>query len=268
MKAAIVYFSGTGNTFRVGEVFKAYLETIDYEVEMIDITKHSSDLKGYDLFVVGTPTQNSTSTFNMHDFIGKHISKKNNPNARFITYVTHSWGTAFGHLTLKDFARKKGFKVVGARAFIAPNNWYMYRKDEPKFSDNEVKQALQNIHKGVWSLMDSYVKGSVQIDERPTLKKNLAYTKAKLMSSSTMVSRLAKFMMKVDADKCTKCKVCVKQCPGENISLRDGKIEFSNQCLACGRCIHVCPKNAYMVSGEKFEQYEGIKKPIMEQLEL
>ncbi|WFD11860.1 EFR1 family ferrodoxin [Tepidibacter hydrothermalis] len=263
MKAAVIYFTGTGNTLRVGEVFKAYLENIAYNVDMIDITKHSRNLKDYDLFITGTPTQNSVSTFNMNDFIIKYISKKNNPKARFITYVTHSWGTAFGHLTLKDFISRRGFEVVGARAFIAPNNFYMFRKDEPKFEEKKFQQTLRNIYDGVWNLMKSFTDGQVQIDQRSMLKKNLWYARS-IFTKYTVFSRFAKMMIKVDSDKCSKCKVCVNKCPNNNIVLSNNRIQFSNQCLACGRCLHICPKNAYLLSNKPFEQYEGIKKPIVE----
>ncbi|MCT4508554.1 MAG: EFR1 family ferrodoxin [Tepidibacter sp.] len=263
MKAAVVYFTGTGNTLRVGEVFKAYLENIGYDVDMVDITKHSSNLKDYDLFIAGTPTQNSVSTFNMNKFIVKYISKNNNPKARFITYTTHSWGTAFGHLTLKDFISVRGFQVVGARAFIAPNNFYMFRKDEPKFEKEKFNQTIRNIYDGVWSLMKSFSNGKIQIDQRSIIRKNLWYIRS-ILTKYTVFSRFAKMMIKVDSNKCSKCKVCIKQCPNRNILLTDNTIQFSNQCLACARCLHVCPQNAYLLSNKSFEQYKGIQKPIIE----
>ena len=263
MKAAIIYFSGTGNTLRVGEVFKSYLEDLKYKVDMIDITKQKNVHKGYDLLVAGTPTQNAVSTFNMTDYISKYISVKNNPNAKFITYVTHSWKIAYGHLIIKDFVSKKGFKVVGSRAFLAPNNFYMFRKDQPKFGEEKFKQTLLNIYDGVAELMDAFVNEEVIIDERSGYQKKKQYFIAKAIKA-TMLPRLAKLMMKVDSDKCSGCGVCVKKCSNGNIRLNDGRIVFLNQCVGCIRCMHVCPKNAYKLLNEPFEQYEGIKRPISE----
>lgn len=266
MKAAIVYFSGTGNTFRVGEVFKAYLETINYQVDMIDITKHKEKLKDYDLFIAGTPSYTKTSSYNMYEFIEKNINKNNNPKANFITYVTQSWGIAFGHLTIKDFVEKKGFEVLGARAFLAPSNFYMYNeKEQPKSDEKEMHQLYQNIYKGVWNLMDSYVKGHVQIDKRSTFQKIKMVIVSKLLKK-IFITKFSKSALEVDSEKCTRCNVCVKQCPNNNIELKNGKIAFSNNCLACSRCMHICPKNAYTFKGDSFEQYDIIQKPIMEQL--
>jgi len=266
MEAAVVYFSGTGNTFRVGEVFKSYLETIDYQVDMIDITKHKEELKGYDLFIAGTPSYGSTSSFKLNEFIEREISKSNNPRAKFITYVTHSWGTAYGHLTIKDVVTKKGFGVLGARAFLAPSNFYMMAgKLQPKLNEKEMRQMYQNTYKQVWNLMDSYVEGHVQIDQRSVLKKNLMVKFSKLMGI-VYIPKFAKSSLKVDSEKCNRCKVCVNQCPNNNIELKDGLISFSKNCSACTKCMHICPKNAYKVSGKTIEQYEVRQKPIIEQL--
>jgi ferredoxin len=263
MKAAVVYFSGTGNTYRVGELFKTYLEDLNYQVDMVDITKSDNALKNYDLFIAGTPTQNAVSTFNLNEFIRRYISKKDNPKASFITYVTHSWGIAYGHLTIRDFVQKRGFKVMGARAFQAPNNFYMFRKEHPKFNNERFNAALESINQMVKEIIDAFVTGNVIIDKRSEYRKTMKYLFAKA-NKATMLSRLAKLMMKVDHDKCTGCGVCVKKCSNGNIKLTDGKIEFQKQCVACARCMHVCPKNAYLLNGEAFEQYEGIRKPIKE----
>ena len=266
MKAAIVYFSGTGNTFRVGEIFKTYLEAVNYQVDMIDISKHKEQLKGYDLFIAGTPTYTGTSPYYFNDFIEKQITKSNNPKAHFITYVTHSWGTAYGHLTIKDFVTKKGFDVLGARAFLAPSNFYVYHdKEKGKQSKKEVHQLHQKVYKDVWNFMDGYVKGNRQIDKRSTLGKTQKVLLTKVMSK-TFTPKFAAISLKVDSDKCTRCKVCVNNCPNKNIELKDGQITFSKNCASCAKCMHSCPKNAFTFNGKEFEQYDVRQKSIMEQI--
>lgn len=266
MKAAIVYFSGTGNTFRVGEVFKAYLENVNYQVDMIDISKHKGQLKGYDLFIAGTPTYTGTSPYKLNDFVENQITKSNNPKAHFITYVTHSWDTAFGHLTIKDFVTKKGFEVLGARAFLAPSNFYVYHdKEKGKPRKKEMHQLHQNIYKDVWNFMDAYVEGHTQIDKRSAFGKTKKVLLTKVMSK-TFTPKFASISLKVDSEKCTQCKVCVNNCPNKNIELKNGKITFSKHCLSCTKCMHICPKNAYTFQDKPFEQYEVKQKPIMEQL--
>lgn len=50
---------------------------------------------------------------------------------------------------------------------------------------------------------------------------------------------------KVDEDKCTGCESCVGQCPGEAISMADGKAKVNpDVCIDCGVCVDGCPVEA------------------------
>ena len=42
---------------------------------------------------------------------------------------------------------------------------------------------------------------------------------------------------------------CVSICPVGNIYLEDGKIMFSNKCIACLGCYHRCPQKAIIYKG-------------------
>jgi ferredoxin len=54
-------------------------------------------------------------------------------------------------------------------------------------------------------------------------------------------------------DHCTKCGVCVKVCPVNNIKLED-KISFNDNCIGCLACTHNCPENAIRLKGEKSKE--------------
>ena len=47
-------------------------------------------------------------------------------------------------------------------------------------------------------------------------------------------------------DLCTECGKCIRQCPGEAISIRPLHIS-SQKCIGCGKCIGVCPEHAFGV---------------------
>jgi Pyruvate/2-oxoacid:ferredoxin oxidoreductase delta subunit/flavodoxin len=264
LKAAIVYFSGTGNTFRVGEVFKDYLESMNYKVDMVDINNHKEKLQNYDLYIIGSPTYTYVSHKSLPVFIDKYINSDDNPKAHFITYATHSWEESFGHLTLKKYLTKKGFQVSGSRAFKTPNNFYYFASQ--KHSEEETYQLYLSVKKNVNGLLNLYFKGLEQID--PILSgKKIPYLMPKLLDKILMPS-FARKSFKIDNDKCNQCKLCVKKCPNDNIEIKNGEITFSNQCLGCSKCIHICPKNAYLFKEKSIEQYDLKQPSILEQLKL
>lgn len=47
---------------------------------------------------------------------------------------------------------------------------------------------------------------------------------------------------KVIKNRCIGCGRCVRECPDDNLGMRDGKAAFlrGNDCLRCMRCIGIC----------------------------
>jgi len=67
----------------------------------------------------------------------------------------------------------------------------------------------------------------------------------------------------IDKSKCTGCKICVKQCPVNAISMKEGKAEIDmEKCIRCGKCHDVCPQEAIRHDSEKIplEVNENIEK--------
>lgn len=60
----------------------------------------------------------------------------------------------------------------------------------------------------------------------------------------------------VDSLKCSKCKVCVKICPRNNITL-DQSIVFGRDCSNCLACYHWCPYNAITLKSKVYKQYHN-----------
>jgi len=263
MKVAIVYFSGTGNTYRVGEVFKEHLLTTNHEVDLIDVSKHAGKLSGYDLFIIGSPTYSKVASKKVVDFITEYIDVKNNKNKDFITYITHSWGEAYGHITLKKHLNKLGYNVIFAQPFLMPNGFYMMNHE--KNTETEIEVMYRDVIEKVNSMMSAYFNNESQIEKKSILKKAIFETMYKALNKS-WIPNFANKYLSVDEAKCTLCSVCVKQCPSQNIKIEDNKIVFNDQCLACAKCLNICPQNAYLANDKTFEQYNEIKQSIISPL--
>ncbi|MCI6152274.1 nitroreductase family protein [Fusobacterium perfoetens] len=64
-------------------------------------------------------------------------------------------------------------------------------------------------------------------------------------------------MIRVDSNKCIKCKMCIKDCFPENIIFEEEKIKIKSDCMMCGHCVAVCPTNA--ITFEGYEETQELK---------
>jgi len=59
----------------------------------------------------------------------------------------------------------------------------------------------------------------------------------------------------IDKNRCTGCGICVRQCPVNAISMKEGKAEIDmDKCIRCGKCHDVCPQEAVRHDSEKIPQ--------------
>jgi len=70
-------------------------------------------------------------------------------------------------------------------------------------------------------------------------------------------------MLKIDHEKCTRCKVCIRNCPFNALSLVGSSLEANDLCTLCGACVNVCRFDALSIerkkaSSEELAQYEGV----------
>ena len=57
-------------------------------------------------------------------------------------------------------------------------------------------------------------------------------------------------IIKIDKEKCTGCSLCVKDCPGSYLYLKDSKAHTNKtSCIECGHCYAICPQNAVRMEG-------------------
>jgi len=67
----------------------------------------------------------------------------------------------------------------------------------------------------------------------------------------------------IDENKCVGCRICIRACPINAISMKEGKAEIDmEKCIRCGKCHEVCPQEAVRHDSEKisFEVKKNIEK--------
>jgi len=51
----------------------------------------------------------------------------------------------------------------------------------------------------------------------------------------------------IDHEKCTLCKVCIKNCPFGALAIEDGRLQVNEACTLCGVCVNVCRFDALSI---------------------
>jgi len=257
---AIYYFSGTGNTEIVAKMVKEAFENQSCSVDLIRIEdvlkkKLSVDIKQYDLIGIGSQVIGYGTPLIVRDFVR---SLPEGTGKKVFIFRTAGGVAPINYNVSKAIIRKlnrKGFEVVYERLFSIASNWVV------KFDDGAIHQLHQATAKKVTLMCQEIING-----EKRFLKTGLG--QRLLMETVAFIAQPTLRLVGKDfkvTDACTNCGLCVKNCPAENISERNGKIKFKLSCNSCLRCVYACPQNAIQFNTLKFFPVSGgynIKKTL------
>jgi ferredoxin len=132
---------------------------------------------------------------------------------------------------------KRSFPIQSAWSLIMPNNYIiMYDVDS---SEEEMKKV--NAAKILLSKIGEEIKNKKTVWE---VKHGvLPFIKSYLIQP--LFARYACSPDKFTVEsKCTSCGLCENLCPMKTIAMKDGRPQWTGDCLQCLACIHHCPVQA------------------------
>lgn len=246
-KAVIYYFSGTGNTKFVAELYKKFLK--DYSTETYQIRmKKNHDGKyvftdfpspeKFDLTGFGFPVYGFNIPYPVEQFI-KKIPVLESPKTAFV-FCTSGEGLYANDFSSKHLIyklSKKGFSFVSDRRFVMPYNLifrhtpYMVKR-EALYAEKYAEISCSDIMNGK--------KDNLYINP---LKRFFV----PLVRIEWPFFRIHGSFFKVDRKKCISCNKCVSLCPMNNIEVKDGRFVFGHNCAMCTSCAFNCPKDAIKI---------------------
>ena len=145
-------------------------------------------------------------------------------------------------LELCDIAKGAGFDVVAAGAFIAEHCIF------PKVAAHRPDAADAERIAGFVSQVRNALDSGRSLDIE-TVKGNRPYKKPAGVPLHP----------EADKDLCNDCGTCAGQCPVQAIDPENLRVTDGSKCIACCRCINVCPQKArrfggvlYKMAGWKF----------------
>ncbi len=262
-KALIFFFSGTGNTWWLAKTLGLYFEELGVEIKVVNIEYMdiSLDTIGeFDVVGLGYPVYGSDCPINFLEFV-ENLPFQEGMNCFIFTAMLGFSGD--GALTTEMLLKEKGYNLRQAVNVRMLNNIklpYPGLAQFPIYSEKEGKKIREDAKEKAKKLASKVVSGEKWIEGRGILNK-IGGLSQRVPVSYLGWTRWAKNFF-VDYDTCTGCMQCVENCPADNISMKEGKIEWGKQCICCVRCYNLCPTDAIQykeatMNRKKFPRFKG-----------
>lgn len=232
----ICYFSATGNCLYVAKRIGGTLLSIPQLMKQNDI-EITDDAVG-----IVAPVYAVEMPMMVKDFLSKAKIKTD----YFFFVYTYGMGYAAAFAHVEQVCREKGLKLSYINAIQMVDN-YLPGFEMQNQIDTLPKKNVEEQIKKLLSDIASRVETPVKIT---------AADKAQMAMYQKMLAKL--ILCKDTAqgyivtDNCTRCGICAKVCPADNITVTD-KVRFANRCEVCYACLHNCPQNAIHMKNEKSE---------------
>ena len=261
MKICLLYFSGTGATANLADIFKKHLEELGHTVDLIRI-KHNTIFEpvNYDLFGLGAPVY----SYRAPRMVTQFLSKLNFNKKPFFVFSSTGGQKGNIHWNLYKSVRETAGMCLGEFSAAITTNIRSWMPNKRRIMPNysisgyDENRALEFVHEIFNNLQ-------YEVEKIPERKILLSiYTS--LLSSRWMMGMTAGFKQ-VDKEKCTKCGICAKEiCPSGAITLDpNGHPKFREiSCVGCNGCVNLCPVDAIWSSKSKnHHQYSAFRKYII-----
>lgn len=230
----ILYFTGTGNSRHIAERISEKLNESLLSINDMIKFNNTQPLKVGRRLVFVTPTY----AWRIPEIVDEWIRKVEFIGVKNVWFVMDCGGE-IGNAAKYNIAlcKDKGFNYMGTTQIVMPENYIAM------FSVPNEEKAKQIVAKAE-PLIDCVADLISDNREFATPRNNLY---DKLMSGPVNVI-FYPFCVKANAfsadEKCISCGKCVKLCPLNNITLKNGKPVWDKNCTHCMACISYCPTQA------------------------
>jgi ferredoxin/flavodoxin len=252
-----LYFSGTGNTHYVTEYLVQQIESRRYERE-VKITvmalewSDPSIIQNNDIICIGYPIYAMDPPEIVLEFIN---SLENVQDKGVFAYNTKGLAAGLSNKRVLKLMEEKGFRPLGETSITMPgsdglsmmgkDSWFLKQYIDKDF--NHMKKLDKFAKKIIKVINDC--NADVPISGQPRKIPFPVYSYLYdwiIRISFHSLEKSIKKKFRVD-ENCTRCELCVKACPVENISISDSGITFGDKCILCIRCVNQCPAESVQI---------------------
>ena len=230
----IFYFSGVGNSAWVAQVLAEQLG--ERLVKMADYADEQLDIQADEKVGFVFPVYSWAPPKLVMDFIGR--VKMSAPN---YLYFVCTCGAETGKTAdiFCEAVTARGWQCHAGYSVVMPNTYVSF----PGFGTDADEVAARKIAAAKERLPQIVEQLKAQQHVFDCHEGPLARFKSYVIGSSFNKCQLTAEPF-FTTDACTSCGRCAQTCPVHNISLVDGRPEWSDHCTQCLACFHICPVNA------------------------
>ena len=235
-KIILAYFSGTGCTKAVCDCFAEQLLELGVVVIKIDIATGRQLEEQADLLVIFSPVYAFRLASITETWVSNLPSDTNANTSAAIISVSGGGETSPNtacRAKCKRILSRKGYNMVYEKMIVMPSNFAI--------------QAEQSINYALLNVMPAKVKYIIQDilagRKRVTTPKIQDRIFAVLGKAEQFGARMFGAFIRA-SQRCTKCGLCISNCPQNNIRMANGLPRFGYNCILCLKCIYSCPNKA------------------------
>lgn len=232
----VLFFSATGNTEYIAQEIAKRLN--DECINLLDRVKNNDHtvLHSEKPFIICAPVY----VCEMPRFMSKYLKKQTFSGSKDVYFIFTSGGyCGISGVLAKSMFRKKKMHYLGHAEFRMPRN-YVASDAYTMLSPAEVEGRILEAYK-----MIGPVVSNIRAGKKLTARHVFLFESIITIPFNPVWSKL-KYQTKDfhTTDKCIGCGKCVKLCPLNNISMKNRKPVWGNQCTHCMACIGNCPTEA------------------------
>lgn len=268
MKVAIIVFSPTGNTLKIGKMLEDQLNSKNVNVQLYNFTGNKKifqkrelksilkeNVKEHDLLCIGSPVYAHHLHYNVKDMI-KALPKPENGWARlavpFVTYGAINSGIAL-HEAAKLLKKSGRITILGMKvnAFHCMTALPQIKvKINEGMPGNEALPTIEELANKIIQFNSSVIDKTKDITKKLNYQKLKSRVKAKTIFREKFWHKYLYPKLIFNHDTCEKCGKCIDICPVNCIEMTDEGAMLLNipSCIHCGACILECPFNAIEIN--------------------
>jgi len=235
-RTLVLYFSGTGNSKYLAEIFAKEMNAPCYSIE--DEVDFKELFTFHETLAFCFPTYGSRVPRILREFVTKYA--KQIYRKKLILFCNQmafsgDGARAFTYIFPPRIRRK--LIILYAEHFIMPNNVSNVFVT-PLAGKKATRRLFTKAKTKMIDVCDNVKAGIVIKRGFNPVSRGLGLIQGTFMP---FLEWLTKDSIRVGKN-CTGCGLCIKECPMKNLTCKNGKVTGNGNCIVCYRCVNLCPQ--------------------------